>query len=47
MHDATPLLPQHAFMAWCSIKAEGQVYLYLLQSVKMEVSPSTLYLLLQ
>jgi hypothetical protein len=22
-------LPQYAFMAWCSVKAQGQLYLYL------------------
>jgi len=25
----TPPLPQYAFMAWCSIKAKGKLYLYL------------------
>jgi hypothetical protein len=25
-----PPLPQHAFMAWCLVKAQGQLYLYLL-----------------
>jgi hypothetical protein len=28
----TPL-PQYAFMAWCSVKAQGKVYLYLLPIV--------------
>jgi len=27
MSGAIPLLPQYAFMAWCSVKAEGQLYL--------------------
>jgi hypothetical protein len=30
MIGATPPLPQHAFMAWCLLKAEGQLYFYLL-----------------
>jgi hypothetical protein len=30
MHGAVPPLPQHAFMAWYSVKAHGQLYLYLL-----------------
>jgi hypothetical protein len=30
MSGAIPLLPQYAFMAWCSVKAQGQLYLYLL-----------------
>jgi hypothetical protein len=25
--EAVPPLPQHAFMAWCSVKAQGQLYL--------------------
>jgi len=25
----TPPLPQYAFMEWCSVKAQGQLYLYL------------------
>jgi hypothetical protein len=29
MSGAMPPLPQHAFMAWCSVKAQGQLYLYL------------------
>jgi len=28
----TPL-PQYAFMAWCSVKAQGQLYLYLYRSI--------------
>jgi hypothetical protein len=27
MSGATPPLPQYAFMAWCSVKAQGQLYL--------------------
>jgi hypothetical protein len=31
MHGAIPPLPQHAFMAWCSVKkkAQGQLNRYL------------------
>jgi hypothetical protein len=31
MRRAIPLLPQYAFIAWCSVKekAEGQLYVYL------------------
>jgi hypothetical protein len=31
MNGAIPPLPQYAFMAWCSVEAQGQLYLYLLQ----------------
>jgi hypothetical protein len=27
VHGAIPPLPQYAFMAWCSVKAQGQLYL--------------------
>jgi hypothetical protein len=27
MHGAIPQLPQYAFMAWCSVKAQGPLYL--------------------
>jgi hypothetical protein len=27
MSGVTPPLPQNAFMAWCSVKAQGQLYL--------------------
>jgi hypothetical protein len=27
MHGTTLPLPQYAFMAWCSVKAQGQLYL--------------------
>jgi len=30
MSGAIPPLPQYAFMAWCLVKAHGQLYLYLL-----------------
>jgi hypothetical protein len=29
MRGATYLLPQYALIAWCSVKAQGQLYLYL------------------
>jgi len=29
MRGAVPLLHQYAFMAWCSVEAQGQIYLYL------------------
>jgi hypothetical protein len=29
MSGAIPTLPQYAFMAWCSVKAQGQLYIYL------------------
>jgi len=30
MHGAIFPLPQYAFMAWCSVKAQGQLYHYFL-----------------
>jgi hypothetical protein len=30
-----PPLPQYAFMAWCSVTAEGQLYLYIFQSTNI------------
>jgi len=27
MRGAIPPLPQYAFMAWCSVEAQGQFYL--------------------
>jgi hypothetical protein len=29
MRGAIPPLRQYAFMGWCSVKAQGQLYLYL------------------
>jgi hypothetical protein len=29
MLGAIPPLPPYAFVAWCSVKAQGQLYLYL------------------
>jgi hypothetical protein len=31
MSGAIPPIPQYAFMAWCLVKAQGQLYLYLLE----------------
>jgi len=28
MHGTIPPLLQYGFMLWCSVKAEGQLYLY-------------------
>jgi hypothetical protein len=30
MSGAIPPLPQHAFIAWCSVETQGKLYLYLL-----------------
>jgi hypothetical protein len=32
--NGIPPLPQYAFMAWCSVKAQGQLYLYLYHIMK-------------
>jgi len=29
MNGAVPPLTQYAFIAWCPVKAQGQLYLYL------------------
>jgi len=29
MSGTIPSFPQYAFMAWCSVKAQGQLYIYL------------------
>jgi len=29
MRRAIPRLPEYAFMAWCSVKAQGQLYLFI------------------
>jgi hypothetical protein len=31
--------PQYAFMAWCSVKAQGQLYLYLLATLNVTEDP--------
>jgi hypothetical protein len=36
MSGAIPPLPQCAFMVWCSVKAQGQLFLYLLPLPVME-----------
>jgi len=30
MSGAIPPLPQYAFMVWCSVKAQGQLYIFTL-----------------
>jgi hypothetical protein len=37
MSGAIPPLPQYAFMVWCSVKGQGQVYLYLYNTEVMNV----------
>jgi len=37
MRGAIPPLPQYTSMAWCSVKAQGQLYLYLIFIVDTEV----------
>jgi hypothetical protein len=34
MSGAIPPLPQYVFTVWCSVKAQGQLYLYLLKTTK-------------
>jgi hypothetical protein len=41
MHGSILPLPQYVFMAWCSVKAQGQLYLYLNVYSKYEVLNST------
>jgi hypothetical protein len=31
MRGAIPPLPQNAFMAWCSVRTQGQLYIYTFQ----------------
>jgi len=33
MRGAIPQLPQYTFMAWCLVKAQGYLYLYLYLAV--------------
>jgi len=33
MSGAIPPFPQYALVAWCSVKAQGQLYLYLIMSL--------------
>jgi hypothetical protein len=37
MSGAIPLLPQYAFMAWCSLVKEAQGQLYLLPLLEWEI----------
>jgi hypothetical protein len=37
MREAVPPLPQYAFMAWCSVKAQGQLYILSLPVVVVVV----------
>jgi len=37
MRGAMPPHSQYAFMAWCSVKAEGHIYLYLLLAKHVQV----------
>jgi hypothetical protein len=30
MRGAIPPLPQYVFMAWCSVKTQGQIYPYII-----------------
>jgi hypothetical protein len=38
MRGAIALLPQYALMTWCSVKAQGQLYLYHIIIVKVNSS---------
>jgi hypothetical protein len=38
MCGAIPPLPQYAFMAWCSVKAQGQFYLLIFSEYQMDIS---------
>jgi len=51
MSEAIPPLPQYAFMAWCLVEAQGQLYLYILLNVHdwdfelcMQVLDSTFFM---
>jgi hypothetical protein len=48
MRGAIPPLPQYASIAWCSVKAQGQLYLHLspLRCRKVSVLPRNFNLLL-
>jgi hypothetical protein len=37
MHGVIPPLLQYAFMAWCSVEAQGQLYLYSMSKTRAEV----------
>jgi hypothetical protein len=38
MRGAVPPLPQYAFVAWCSIKAQGQLYLTIGRQTKFHTN---------
>jgi len=38
MRGAIRLLPQYSFLVWCSIKAQGQLYLYFYIPVYLQLS---------
>jgi hypothetical protein len=40
MSGAMPPLPQYASMAWCPVKAQGQLYLYVYFFIRLHVFPS-------
>jgi hypothetical protein len=43
MRGAILPLPQYAFMAWCSVEAQGQLYFYLYLSSQCDMYSSWLY----
>jgi hypothetical protein len=47
MSGAVPPLPQYAFMAWCLVKAQGQLYIFFtLSKLYCSIYSAVLYLLL-
>jgi len=38
MRGVIPPLPQYAFMAWCSVKAQGQLYLSPLRHLTLKTT---------
>jgi len=45
MHGIIPLLPHYAFMALCSVTAQGQVYLYVELNYFVQVCQAQQYML--
>jgi hypothetical protein len=43
MSGAIPLFHQYAFMVWCSVKAQGKIYLYLVSIDKNKTYELHLY----
>jgi hypothetical protein len=41
MSGDIPPLPQYAFMAWCSVKAQGQLYLFTITLYPCSEEPAT------